>query len=271
MPVLNEADALRQFLPKLAAIAHRSDLRIVDVIFVDDGSTDGTREVIEGMADLFAPVAVRILRRGAPGGSASAELYGCQHAHGEYVAKLDGDGQHDPARIPDLIHQSREGYDVVIASRYCAGGASQWPALRGLVSRSARFLAHVILPPARRVTDPISGYFLVRKSLADGLDPTRARYKLLLYLLAANATVYVQEVPFVMGDRSDGVSKIAGSDLRFTLNFLIELLYYYRVYHRRRMALDGRNPSSTLADEASPGPNQPRITRTENETPRRVE
>jgi dolichol-phosphate mannosyltransferase len=145
-----------------------------------------------------------------------------------------------------LFKRGEEGADLVVASRYMDGGSSHWPAIRGLISRSARFLTHLLLPPARSLSDPVSGYFLVRRSLVEGLDLSLPRYKLLLYILATRPGVRLVECPMTMRSRAGGRSKIASSDLRFAPRFLMELLQYVRLYRSSQGRRQSQNFKASL-------------------------
>src|SRR5208282_74325 len=129
---------------------------------------------------------VQLIRRQVRHGPAHAELEGIRRATNELIVKMDGDGQHDVAYLPVLCERVPADIDVVIASRYVRHGGTRWPAIRGLISRSARLLSWTVIPSSRSVQDPISGYFLLRRGLVYGLDDSLPRYKLLLYVIAAN-------------------------------------------------------------------------------------
>jgi dolichol-phosphate mannosyltransferase len=232
LPTLNEKGALIEFWPRLeSALSSPPGQRVTEVVFVDDGSVDGTRELFDKFATRLPGVVVRSILRNQPMGSANAELVGIQAASNPLVVKLDSDGQHPPEIIPKLIEAATGATDLVVASRYLDGGGNLWAPTRGVISRSAKLIAQLLLPGARKVRDPISGYFLIRQTHAQGLDPALARYKLLLYLLATNRIQTVCEVPFWMRERSSGESKIVGRSMNYVLRYLIEVSRYWRVSH----------------------------------------
>ncbi len=253
LPTLNERDALVEFWPRLeGSLSSPLGQRVTEVVFVDDGSVDGTRELFKEFATSLPGVVVRSILRDRPMGSANAELVGIQAASNPLVIKIDSDGQHPPEIIPKLIEASDGGTDLVVASRYTTGGGNDWAPIRGIISRSAKFIAQVLVPGARKVRDPISGYFLVRRTNADGLDPNLAQYKLLLYLLATNRIQTTCEVPFGMRERSVGQSKIVARSFNYVIRYLIEVSRYWRLSHhslwpplRSKNAVTRANPQDS--------------------------
>jgi glycosyltransferase involved in cell wall biosynthesis len=110
IPVFNEAEAL--------SALHKSLTRALDqlpgaaeIVFVDDGSTDGSDAVLDGLAHSDARVQVLHLRRNY--GQTAALMAGFQYSTGDVIVPMDGDGQNDPADIPRLLDKLSEGFDVV--------------------------------------------------------------------------------------------------------------------------------------------------------------
>jgi glycosyltransferase involved in cell wall biosynthesis len=110
IPVLNERDALPGLFDELQ-IACASVGRSWEAVFVDDGSTDGSWEVLEGLARAHPEISAVKLRRNF--GKSAALAVGFAHTHGDVVVTLDGDGQDDPAEIPALLRELDGGYDLV--------------------------------------------------------------------------------------------------------------------------------------------------------------
>ena len=199
----------------VAALVHRLGLALpgrtdVEILFVDD-STDDTPERIRQVAgDSSLPV--RLLRReGADrvGGLAGAVAAGLAAARGTHVVVMDGDLQHPPELAP-LLRAAADDVDLVVASRYSGAGdasglSSSW---RRTVSSGSTLLARACFPRrvARVCTDPMTGFFCVRRSAVD-LDRLRPRgFKILLEILARHPLT-VAEIPFVFGERASGESK----------------------------------------------------------------
>jgi glycosyltransferase involved in cell wall biosynthesis len=108
VPVCNEEQSVAPLLDEVATALAEYEW---EAIFVDDGSTDGTFAALTRLHDGHANVRVVRLRRNF--GKAAALAAGFEHARGEVVVTIDGDGQDDPAEIPRLLAKLDEGFDLV--------------------------------------------------------------------------------------------------------------------------------------------------------------
>ncbi|MFP3988277.1 glycosyltransferase family 2 protein [Streptomyces sp. E11-3] len=197
-----------------------------EVIFVDD-STDDTPQLVQEAART-CPFPVTVIHRDQPdGGLGGAVVEGMKAATSDWIVVMDADLQHPPSLVPELVATGEErGADLVVASRYTKGGSRAGLAggYRIAVSRGATYLAKSLFPRALRgISDPMSGFFAIRRSAvtADALKPLG--YKILLELAVRCRPGTVAEVPFVFQDRYAGESKsTAREGLRF-LRHLVEL------------------------------------------------
>ncbi|MBN1893399.1 glycosyltransferase family 2 protein [bacterium] len=110
IPVFNEVENVPILLFTLQNVLKRMK-RTFEMIFVDDGSTDGTREELRRLAGLEKNMKVILLRKNF--GQSAAMAAGFRASRGEWVVAMDGDLQNDPGDIPRLIARAEEGYDVV--------------------------------------------------------------------------------------------------------------------------------------------------------------
>ncbi|MFI2372864.1 glycosyltransferase [Streptomyces sp. NPDC018833] len=217
IPTFNESGNIRELLRR---ISESVPARLpCEVVFVDD-STDDTPDVIRSAAqDCAFPVSV--LHRGeAVGGLGGAVVEGMKQAGSEWIVVMDADLQHPPAVVPELVAAGeRASADLVVASRYIRGGSREGLAggYRIAVSRGATWLTKALFPRRLRgVSDPMSGFFAIRRSVvtADVLRPLG--YKILLELAVRCRPETVAEVPFVFQDRFAGESKsTAREGMRF--------------------------------------------------------
>lgn len=215
VPTFNEG-------PNVAELVRRtSDAltgRVVEVIFVDD-SSDDTPDVIRAVA-ASADIPVRLIHRDNPvGGLGGAVVEGIRAAESNRCVVMDGDLQHPPEVIADLLARAEEGdADVVVASRYIAGGTSDGlaNAVRTAVSRASTLLTKAMFPKKlHNCSDPMTGFFLVHRDSLE-VETLRPRgFKILLEILARKQ-MRVAEVPFSFAPRFAGESKASFSQgMRF--------------------------------------------------------
>jgi dolichol-phosphate mannosyltransferase len=227
LPVLNERENLEVLLNRLDAL--RGTLPLKEVVVVDDGSTDGTLEFLEALQDIPHDYSLRVVSRTTRQGPVNACIIGSQVATSDWIVVMDADLQHPPEAIASMLATMNDQWDVTVGSRYVRGGSLQRPLNRGLLSRGAMILAHLLLPVSKRVADPMSGFFLVRRSLVADLRPLPDRCKLLLFILAVHSSARVKEVGFDFGERRVGESKLVQENLSFLPRYLIELVTYMKV------------------------------------------
>ncbi len=180
-----------------------------EAIFVDDNSPDGTATAVREAGRLDRRI--RCLRRVGRRGLASAVIEGAMAAAAPIIAVMDGDLQHDETRLPALFHAVESGTGIAIASRYVAGGDATGLADQGRKSLSAAGikLANLFLPVP--LTDPMSGFFALRRDLFDALVPRLSGqgFKILLdLLLSLPPGVTVRELPSHFAARIAGESKL---------------------------------------------------------------
>jgi dolichol-phosphate mannosyltransferase len=196
-------------------------------LFVDD-SDDGTPEVIAAMAPnpAFRVAVIHRLPGQRGGGLGGAVLAGIQAAQTKWVCVMDADLQHPPELLRALLEEARRSKaDVVVASRYCPGGdVGDFTAARAAVSRSSGMLARMLFPRRLRgVSDPLSGFFLIRRAAVD-LTALRPRgFKILLEILVRGGPLTTSEIAFRFGERYAGESKASLREGVRYLHRLIEL------------------------------------------------
>jgi glycosyltransferase involved in cell wall biosynthesis len=208
VPTKNERDNVAALVERLEAALPTVAM---EILFVDD-STDGTRELVEELAEDGAHDLVLVPQEPQRRicGLGAAVLQGLRAARAPWVCVMDADLQHPPELIAALLEQgeSRE-LDLVVASRYCEeGDAGSFGWMRAMASRSTTTAARMMFPRRLRgVTDPMSGFFLVRREALD-LDTLRPRgFKILLEILVRHPRLRAAEVSFRFGERRAGRSK----------------------------------------------------------------
>ena len=212
IPTLNEVENIAPLLARIERCTPGPD----QIIFVDDGSTDGTREYIRSLT-FSAPV--QLIERHAPVlGLAGAVMAGARAAAGDLLVVMDADLSHPPERIADLLHPLVDARaDMVIGSRYVEGGSTPgWPLWRKILSRGAAAMAY----PLTGVHDSMCGFFAMPTKLLLELAPSATGFKIAFEAIVhGGKNLRVVEVPIVFRDRARGISK---------MSFGIALLYACR-------------------------------------------
>jgi len=208
VPTYNEADNIGDLLRGLHAALTATGVGF-ELIVVDDDSPDETWRVAAVLTTEIPELTV--IRRQEATGLATAVIGGWSYAHGRLLGAIDGDGQHPPNVIVDLLASLGEGADVAVASRHLPeGGMVGWSVARRLLSRGAQTLGQLLLPgTVGRVTDPMSGYFLLRRDIVAGTEMDPVGYKILLEVLARGDVSRVAERPYVFLERERGESKVS--------------------------------------------------------------
>jgi dolichol-phosphate mannosyltransferase len=207
VPTFNEAGNVAVLIERLAVVLAGIDWEIV---FVDDDSPDGTADRVREIGRTNRRV--RCIRRIGRRGLSSATIEGMLSTSAELVAVMDGDLQHDEALLPRMVELLRGGAtDLVVASRYVGAGDAG-----GLSSGGRRRLSRVGTSLARLVvkadvTDPVSGFFMLRRAVFEAAAPrlTGIGFKILIDILAsASEPLRTAELPYTFRARHSGESKL---------------------------------------------------------------
>ena len=205
IPTLNEAGNVELLLDKLGIALAGIEW---EAIFVDDGSTDGTPEILTRIAQ--SDRRVRMIRRIGRRGLSSAVVEGALASTTPVIAVIDADLQHDEQILPDLYRAIAGGHELAIGTRYASNGSTgEWDESRLKISRFATALASPIMKT--KLSDPMSGLFAVRRDVLLEAAPrlSNVGYKILLDLVAsAQRPLKVAEVGYVFGTRQHGESKL---------------------------------------------------------------
>jgi dolichol-phosphate mannosyltransferase len=222
IPTRNEAEGLGALWARLTTALAGID---AEVCFVDD-SDDATPSALAALQAEHTEVRC-LLRQGTEraGGLSTAVVAGLHMARGDLVCVMDADLQHPPELIPEMLAATETGADLVVASRYVSGGSAGGLAgvTRHLVSRGAGMVARVLFHEARQSTDPLSGFFLCRRRLIDGIEFRPVGFKILLELLVCVPELRVVDVPLRFQPRVAGASKASARQGALFLRHLASL------------------------------------------------
>jgi dolichol-phosphate mannosyltransferase len=224
IPTRNEASNVQPLVDRVTAALGETPF---EICFVDD-SDDGTADLLLQLSQSNPSIRC-LLRHGADrqGGLSTAVVAGLRVARGLYVCVMDADLQHPPELIPVLLGEAERGADLVVASRYAPGGSHEGlgTPVRRLVSRQATLIARMLFKEARQSSDPLSGFFLCRRALIDGIEFRPVGFKILLELLVCVPGLRVVDVPVTQAARAEGVSKATARQGLLYLRHLRSLFF----------------------------------------------
>ena len=218
IPTFNEAGNVELLLDRIGLALAGIEW---EAMFVDDGSKDGTPELIEQLSRQDRRV--RLIRRIGRRGLSSAVVEGALASTAPVIAVIDADLQHDETILPQLYRAIAEGKELAIGTRYAEDGSTgEWDAKRLKISRFATALAAPIMKTP--LSDPMSGLFAIRRDVLLEAAPNLSSvgYKILLDLVAsAPRALTTEEVGYTFGERQHGESKL---DQAVALEYLELLL-----------------------------------------------
>jgi dolichol-phosphate mannosyltransferase len=221
VPTYNESKNLAKLVEILTQLLNNYFQENYELIIVDDNSPDLTWQV--GLDLMSSYPQLRVMRRQGEKGLSTAVIRGWQASQGEILGVIDGDLQHPPETLIKMLDEMVNGADLVVASRHVeGGGVSDWGFIRRFLSRGAQMLGLLILPNViGRVSDPMSGYFMVRRSAIANCPMNPLGYKILIEVLGRGNIASVAEVGYVFQERQEGESKVTW---RQYVDYLLHLL-----------------------------------------------
>lgn len=216
IPTYNESGNIRRIIKRLLKLQEE-----VDILVVDDGSPDGTADVVrKAQADF--PERIHLLEREGKQGLGTAYVMGFKFGvenNYEYLCEMDADFSHSPEDVPKLIDAVRNGEsDLAIGSRYCDGiSIINWPLSRLILSYAANIYARTItgLP----VFDTTAGFKCIHRRVIENIALDRIRsngyaFQIELHFRAWKAGFKLKEVSIIFREREEGVSKMSKKIVR---------------------------------------------------------
>ena len=216
VPTYREKDNIEPLVERIAKTLYGFEYQI---IIVDDDSPDGTAEIALSLANKYS---IKVIKRNGIRGLGSAIMEGLRNTQDDVRVVMDADLQHPPEIISQLVAAAENGANIAIASRYVAGGGVEgWSLSRSIVSRGANLLAR----PLTTVKDPMSGFFMLTRSVAEELSIKPNGYKILLDILVRGKYCQVKEIPYVFRDRRSGKSKLGLIEYARYIRLLSQLYF----------------------------------------------
>jgi dolichol-phosphate mannosyltransferase len=243
IPTYNESENI---LGLLESIREKTPPSLsTEIIVVDDNSPDRTghlaesysRTLVKGSVGAIGPVgkgqtqfSLSVIHREGKKGLVSAIMEGIKSSKGQNILVMDADLSHSPDVIPRMVHElSSPGTDIVVASRYVRGGSIiGWPFKRRLISKGAVKIAQYGLGLNKKVTDPMSGFFALKRHIIENLKIDSAGYKILLEILVKSDDAQIKEIPYTFTNRTAGKSKLDNTVIRDYIKAVYHLYRYGR-------------------------------------------
>ena len=213
IPTYNEKENIEKIIRAVFALD-----KPFHILVIDDGSPDGTAQIVKGLMAVEFADRLFILERSGKQGLGTAYIAGfrwaLEHTY-EYVFEMDADFSHDPADLPRLYAACHdEGYDVAVGSRYVSGvNVVNWPIGRILMSYGASI--YVRLVTGFPVRDTTAGFVCYRRRVLQTIELDKICFKGYGFQIEMKYTAYkigfrIKEVSVVFVNRREGTSKMSG-------------------------------------------------------------
>jgi dolichol-phosphate mannosyltransferase len=225
IPTFNEGQNIQEMIRISCKLLDGIIPGSYELIFVDDDSPDSTWILACKLIPDYPQL--RVMRRETERGLSTAVIRGWQAARGEILGVIDGDLQHPPEILLQLWGEMEKGAELAVASRNVkGGGVSEWSVIRRFLSRGAQVLGWIILPEViGRLSDPMSGCFMVRRSAIVDKPLSPVGYKILIEVAARGKIKWIAESGYVFRERTAGASKVTWKQYVEYLQHLVRLRF----------------------------------------------
>ena len=213
IPTYNEKENIEKIIRAVFALE-----KCFHILIIDDGSPDGTADIVRHLMDDGLSDRLFLLEREGKLGLGTAYITGFKWALAHdyaYVFEMDADFSHDPSDLPRLYHACHEeGVDVAIGSRYVSGvNVVNWPMGRVLMSYFASMYVRWVT--GFHVRDTTAGFKCYRRRVLETIPLDAIRFKGYGFQIEMKYTAYkigfrIKEVPVVFVNRREGTSKMSG-------------------------------------------------------------
>lgn len=212
IPTYNEKENIQNIVSAIFALSES-----FHILVVDDGSPDGTAEIVKGLQERYPDSLFLLQRRGKLGlGTAyiTGFYWSIEHKY-DYIFEMDADFSHNPIDLPRLYKVCFEGADLAIGSRYCNGiSVINWPIGRVIMSYYASLFVRKVL--RMKVFDTTSGFKCYKREILERINLSKIQMKGYGFQIEMKYNTYklgykIIEVPIIFADRKEGTSKMSSS------------------------------------------------------------
>jgi len=221
IPTYNESENIENIIN---AIEEVFSINMIngELVIVDDNSPDGTATIAERMKKRYDNI--KVIVRTSDRGLSQSVVEGFDHCDSDTIGVIDCDFSHPPEQIPLFLEKIENGCDVVFGTRYASEGEIKgWGAKRKLISTGATFLARLLIPKS---TDPVSGFFVIDRSVVKDVVLRPRGYKIGLEILGKGNWSKYCEIPYVFQDREMGSSKLGKREIYEYILQLFDIFMY---------------------------------------------
>ena len=210
IPTYNEKENITAIIQAVIVLENQ-----YHVLVVDDGSPDGTANIVKGLMELH-PDKIFIQERKGKLGLGTAYIHGFKWALAnqyDYIFEMDADFSHNPLDLDRLLAACENGADVAIGSRYIKGGATEnWPLDRLIYSKGGSLYTRIIT--GMPVKDPTAGFMCYKNKVLASIHLDRIKFigyafQIEMKFASWRLGFKLKEVPITFIDRKIGVSKMS--------------------------------------------------------------
>lgn len=215
IPTFNEKENIEKIITAVVNLP-----MFFDILIVDDGSPDGTANIVRTLQQKY-PNRLHMIERQGKLGLGTAYIrgfrFGLEHNY-DYICEMDADFSHNPKDLPRLVESCKNGADVSVGSRYVKGGGTDnWPMDRLILSKGASYYVQAItwMP----VKDPTAGFVCYSNKVLAAIDLDKIRFigyafQIEMKYAAKSLGFKIAEVPIVFVDRIEGQSKMSSGIIK---------------------------------------------------------
>ncbi|HAT61775.1 MAG TPA: dolichyl-phosphate beta-D-mannosyltransferase [Prevotella sp.] len=213
IPTYNEKENIEKIIRTVFGLD-----RVFHILVIDDGSPDGTAEIVHHLMDTEFRDRLFILQRSGKQGLGTAYIAGFKWSLArkyEYIFEMDADFSHDPNDLPRLYAACHDdGNDLAVGSRYVMGvNVVNWPIGRVLMSFFASQYVRIVT--GFNVHDTTAGFVCYRRRVLETIPLEKIRFKGYAFQIEMKFTAYkigfkIKEVPVIFVNRREGTSKMSG-------------------------------------------------------------